>query len=630
MDEIRIGSHVLQPNRQLLLDGQHVHLGPRALEILTELAQADSEVVTKDELMQAVWGEVTVEENALQVHVTALRKALGEDAKRLHTLRGIGYQLDLSVESAGIDDGNDASDDGGVDGGVYGGGEVDPPADAAPAAKVPQRLALYSIAAVAAILLLGALAWFAATRDQSAAASDRLQVTVMPFTPTGEDPREVSLASGIPSELIFRLRRVDGLQVITGTEGQSPSGPAVYGSVHIAGDEMRLIARLEAEDGEVLWSNNYSRDPNDLLLVQEDIALSIAGALSATFDVGVESREYGGTDDPEAYASYVLARANMGGGTLIDPAEPLEAALERDPDYIKALIQLTFVDGISLYGLRDENEIRDRIARMERNSERAVELNPDLWVGYAARGWTALVHKDFVAADRAHQRGRELDPGNDPEQRDILASFSRQLGRFGDARRYRQSMAAIDPIFDGPPLPEEVIYFEDYEEIFEMFDSEERPFQPDNRGYDEMTLYWAYVLSGGRDEAFDYARSTRMPQVFVDWEHNEIFPDLPYDELKLWAQDWFGNAGRDRLVIRAFLASQKGNTRLAMDYLRLAFERRAMGFHQMIWHPALAPVRQTQEFREWIEQLGIVDAWRESGNWGNFCRPVSETEFECR
>ena len=59
-------------------DGVTVPLGSRALDILCVLASAKGEVVSKDELMTRVWPGLVVEENNIQVHVSALRKALDE------------------------------------------------------------------------------------------------------------------------------------------------------------------------------------------------------------------------------------------------------------------------------------------------------------------------------------------------------------------------------------------------------------------------------------------------------------------------------------------------------------------------------------------------------------------------
>ena len=94
MDEIRLGTRTLQPHRQLLVNGRREPIGKRALDILSVLAEAGGGIVTKDELLDAVWPGVTVEENALQVHIVALRKALGPEAERLKTIRGVGYTID--------------------------------------------------------------------------------------------------------------------------------------------------------------------------------------------------------------------------------------------------------------------------------------------------------------------------------------------------------------------------------------------------------------------------------------------------------------------------------------------------------------------------------------------------------
>ena len=82
--------------RELTRDGAPVPLGNRALEILCALATANGELVSKDQLMAQVWSGVIVEENNIQVHVSALRKAL-QDGKNgdthLLTVPGRGYRL---------------------------------------------------------------------------------------------------------------------------------------------------------------------------------------------------------------------------------------------------------------------------------------------------------------------------------------------------------------------------------------------------------------------------------------------------------------------------------------------------------------------------------------------------------
>ena len=93
--EYRIGGAVLRSRRELLRNGTPVPIGGRALAILSLLAERGGALVTKDELHDAVWANSIVEENALQAQVSAVRKALGEEGRRLVTVHGRGYRLDL-------------------------------------------------------------------------------------------------------------------------------------------------------------------------------------------------------------------------------------------------------------------------------------------------------------------------------------------------------------------------------------------------------------------------------------------------------------------------------------------------------------------------------------------------------
>jgi predicted ATPase/DNA-binding winged helix-turn-helix (wHTH) protein len=79
--------------RELRVGGKPVAIGGRAFEIVEALVQSAGELVTKDELMSRVWRGAIVEENTLQVHISAVRKALGADRVLLKTNSGRGYRL---------------------------------------------------------------------------------------------------------------------------------------------------------------------------------------------------------------------------------------------------------------------------------------------------------------------------------------------------------------------------------------------------------------------------------------------------------------------------------------------------------------------------------------------------------
>src|SRR6267143_1898370 len=88
--ELSIGERVLRR------DGQMLPLGDRALDILIYLAERPGEVIAKQELIDHVWSDVTVEEGSLRVHVAAIRKALGDGQfgnRYIANIKGRGYSF---------------------------------------------------------------------------------------------------------------------------------------------------------------------------------------------------------------------------------------------------------------------------------------------------------------------------------------------------------------------------------------------------------------------------------------------------------------------------------------------------------------------------------------------------------
>src|SRR5499433_1921048 len=97
---------LLVARRELLAHGVPVALGQRAFEVLLMLVSRHGQLVTKDELMAQVWPGVVVEENNIQVHISAVRKVLaaaGDGDRYLLTVAGRGYRFVAPVtrETAG-------------------------------------------------------------------------------------------------------------------------------------------------------------------------------------------------------------------------------------------------------------------------------------------------------------------------------------------------------------------------------------------------------------------------------------------------------------------------------------------------------------------------------------------------
>jgi DNA-binding winged helix-turn-helix (wHTH) protein len=99
---LRFGRCELLPHqRELRVDGEAVHLGGRAFDLLVALVESRGNLVTKDEILTRIWPGVVVEENTLQVQISALRKAMGTDRDALKTISGRGYRFVAEVTTTG-------------------------------------------------------------------------------------------------------------------------------------------------------------------------------------------------------------------------------------------------------------------------------------------------------------------------------------------------------------------------------------------------------------------------------------------------------------------------------------------------------------------------------------------------
>src|SRR5882757_977233 len=102
----RFGQFMLDPGRRTLSRANlSVSLTPKAFDVLLFLAQNPNRLVTKEELLQAVWGDTFVEEGNLTQYISHLRKALGdnsEDSRLIVTIARKGYQFtgDVAVAEA--------------------------------------------------------------------------------------------------------------------------------------------------------------------------------------------------------------------------------------------------------------------------------------------------------------------------------------------------------------------------------------------------------------------------------------------------------------------------------------------------------------------------------------------------
>src|SRR5688572_23454294 len=200
--------------RVLLRDGAPLAVAPKALETLLALIEHRDRVITKDELLQRIWGETIVEEGGLARNISVLRKALGETPEDHHyivTVPGQGYRFVAEVhESTGSAESSNPGSAG-----------ADALADVAavvPPDGRPRPMMRWFVVAGLVAFAVGALVY--ALRPTSAASPVRPPISslaVLPLQNLSGDPSQEYFADGMTEALIATLARVRAVRVVSRT-----------------------------------------------------------------------------------------------------------------------------------------------------------------------------------------------------------------------------------------------------------------------------------------------------------------------------------------------------------------------------------------------------------------------------
>jgi TolB-like protein/Flp pilus assembly protein TadD len=377
-EEIRFGRFQLNlGQRRLVCDGVPVELGTRAFDILCTLAKAKGEIVSKDELMTHVWPGVTVQENNIQVHISTLRKVLGQESSgqaHLVTVPGRGYRL-IGPNFSEIGDAAEA-------------------------------------------------------RPRLADTSDRPSIAVLPFQNMSGDPEQEYFADGMVEEIITGLSRIKWLSVISRSSTFIyKSRPAnirevadkfgvryvLEGGVRKSGHRIRITAQLidGRSDGH-LWAEQYDRVLDDVFALQDEITMRVVGAIEPSLrKAEIDRVRRQRPSDLNAYdlvlrsLPFVLSHIPRDSAAAIPL---LEDALKLQPDYAAAHAFLSrclhhrFVRA----GLREE----DRLAAI-RHARAAIAHGSDDATALAVAAYIiAYDDRDTATALKLFDRALELSGSN--------------------------------------------------------------------------------------------------------------------------------------------------------------------------------------------------------------------------
>ena len=446
----RFGQFVLDPQRRTLSSNESpVTLTPKAFDVLLFLAQNPNRLITKDELLKAVWGDTFVEEGNLTQYISHLRKALADDSEHsrlIVTISRRGYQFTADVALAGAPDSPRVS------------------------AAIPKpgnhwRMAAIVSAFVVVLVPASYISW-RSFRAAPPPRSEKIMLAVLPFQNLTGDPKEEYLTDGLTEEMITQLARLhpEQLGVIARTSvmgykhsdqrldqiGRDLSVQYVLeNSLRGSGDHLRVTVQLlQVKDQSHLWAQDYDYRPRDILSLEDDVAKAVAREVQVrlTTQQQVDLTRVRPVD-PEAFDAYMQGRFFFGrdnSGDLNRAISYYEQAIKLDSGYALAWVGLSRARFRQAdYGFvapkEGQRQAREAV-------ERALALDPNLAEAHSQIGRIKMfVDWDWTGASASLQRALALDPGNSA----VVGFASRQaacLGRFEEALVLGRRAIALDPL----------------------------------------------------------------------------------------------------------------------------------------------------------------------------------------
>jgi TolB-like protein len=370
----------LDPDRrELRRDGIAISIEPKVFDLVNYLLDRRDRVVSRDDLISAVWHGRIVSESALATCINAARAALGDsgDEQRLiktfprKGLRFIGTVLQ---------------------------GTIEPPAPT----QLPVGLAL----------------------------PDRPSIAVLAFQNMSSEPEQEYFADGIVTDIIAGLARIKWLFVISRNSSfvykHRPTDVkqigrelgvryVLEGSIRKAGLRVRVDAQLiDAENGTHIWAERYDRQIDDIFALQDDISDKVVGAIEPNLrNAEINRARRRRPDSLEAYDLVLRARPFSHSHLADDAAIAiplLSKALEIEPDYAAAHapLALCYHSRFSRAGLKEA----DRNAAVH-HAHAAIASGPDDAAALGIAGFViALDAHDRATALKAFDRAIALSSSN--------------------------------------------------------------------------------------------------------------------------------------------------------------------------------------------------------------------------
>ena len=367
--------------RELRRGADVVSVAPQVFDLLDYLIRNRGRVVSKDDLVTAIWEGRIVSDAALTTRLKAVRSAIGdsgEGQRLIKTLPRKGFRFIGRVQE---EQGPDHTVDGG------------------PPVELPRP---------------------------TLALPDKPSIAVLPFTNMSGDPDQEHLSDGVTEDITTELSRFSELFVIARNSSFQYKGRSsdirqvgrelgvryvLEGSIRRAGDRIRISAQLiDALTGVHRWGERYDRELRDVFAVQDEVSRTIVAILVAHVNNAEAERTL--LKSPATWQAYdffmrasalhTAMRSSFNVADLYEVRRLLEHAIALDPLYARAYATLSETHFIAwAYPLHQDFLNPVALERAHHLARRAVQLDPNLPVAHTSLGFVLTFqghHEQSVAA----------------------------------------------------------------------------------------------------------------------------------------------------------------------------------------------------------------------------------------
>jgi len=442
----KFGEFELDPSRfELLRNGKSVKLERIPMELLILLAEREGAVVTRQEIVQRLWGnDVFVDtEHGINTAIRKVRSALRDDAEKprfVQTVTGKGYRF---VGEA-------------ANGSQKATAPVAATASEERVAVVPARKAgrLPIVVAVVVIVVV-ALAVFAVRQRLFSPPQQVHSIAVLPLLNLSEDRSQDYFADGMTDELITMMAKNSTLRVVSRTSvmqykiARRPlreiakelgADAILEGSLKRDGNRLHMTVQLIfAPTDTHLWANSYDRDADQVSTLPSEISLAVAARLKAE-SMATAAQRY---VNPEAHDAYLRGRYFWYATDFDRSREYMEKAIELQPDYATAWSGLA--DALAVLAVAGRVPSSQVRSQAEAASRKALELDPTLPEAHNTAGAINLfLGWNWKVADAESSRVIALDP-NLAEPHHLRCYVLTALGRLDEAVQEQKKAADLAP-----------------------------------------------------------------------------------------------------------------------------------------------------------------------------------------